>query len=343
MFKKYISLALILTFGMWGAAEAENTGLPENLAQVLKTNARDWEVTDIHGIKGVVVNPHESGEENYNHTTERNGLPIQVLGTSYTVGTAESALDRFTRYESNADAGTSCHFMVLKNGLLMQIVDEKLRAHFMGPSEWGDVVCDTKQRNGNSVSRGLNSQTVGVIFENAADKPGEWDAFTQEQKETAIKLMKALTEKHSIAAENVIGWGDSRGKIVDGELKLTGYAPGPLFPWRELFENGVGSGLTEEEQKSDALLKEFTIPETEEGKWTMLFNELRTWGYNVPKGVTAIRDDLLNVIKNFRSHYSANGKPEAITDEVLRKFDEDDLRTAVKLNNKYNRRKAHKK
>lgn len=108
----------------------------------------------------------------------------------------------------------SAHYLIGRDGELIQLVDESRRAWHAGESEWGGLT-------------DLNSASIGIELDNTGDEP-----FADAQIATLLGLLGELRERHRIPAANVIGHGDiAPRRKVD---------PSRYFPWARLAEAGHG-------------------------------------------------------------------------------------------------------
>ena len=113
----------------------------------------------------------------------------------------------------------SCHYVIEKNGAVLQLVDEEKRAWHAGAGEW-DGETD------------MNSASIGIELVNAGHTYGP-EEFPEAQIESLIALCRDIMARHDIGPEAVIGHEDyAPGRKVD---------PGPLFPWEKLVAAGVAA------------------------------------------------------------------------------------------------------
>ncbi|MBK5914239.1 N-acetylmuramoyl-L-alanine amidase [Rhodocyclus purpureus] len=108
----------------------------------------------------------------------------------------------------------SAHYLIGRDGTLLQLVDENFRAWHAGESWWG----------GNT---DMNSASIGIELDNTGEEP-----FSESQILALLKLLDELRSRHRIPPANVLAHGDiAPTRKVD---------PGPLFPWRRLASQGFG-------------------------------------------------------------------------------------------------------
>ncbi|MBL8478215.1 MAG: N-acetylmuramoyl-L-alanine amidase [Sterolibacteriaceae bacterium] len=150
----------------------------------------------------------------------------------------------------------SAHYLIGRDGTVLQLVDEAARAWHAGDSRWGSMT-------------DLNSGSIGIELDNTGE-----EAFAEPQIAALLVLLGELRERHRIPAENVLAHGDvAPTRKVD---------PSRLFPWRRLAQAGFG------------LWCEAPPPTAPEGFDALL--GLRALGYdmvNVPAARAAFRRHFL--------------------------------------------------
>ena len=118
----------------------------------------------------------------------------------------------------NPESEVSCHYIVHEDGRIVQMVHEAGRAWHAGQGSW----------QGRS---DINSASIGIEIVN----PGhafDYPDFPDAQIDAVIELCLGISGRHAIRSEMVLAHSDtSPGRKID---------PGEKFPWRRLFENGVG-------------------------------------------------------------------------------------------------------
>jgi N-acetylmuramoyl-L-alanine amidase len=129
-------------------------------------------------------------------------------------------------HTSNSDAGravatltspiaqVSAHYLVVRDGRIVYLVDERLRAWHAGESFWGG-------------NRDLNSSSIGIELDNDGDEP-----YAEPQIDALLALLADLKSRWTIPAANFLGHGDvAPGRKAD---------PGANFPWKRLAARGFG-------------------------------------------------------------------------------------------------------
>lgn len=115
-------------------------------------------------------------------------------------------------------AKVSCHYVVLEDGRVLQLVPEEKRAWHAGIGSWegeGDV----------------NSRSIGIEIVNRGHD-FDYPDFPGVQIEAAIALCRDVMERRRIAPEKVLAHSDV--------APLRKIDPGEKFPWKKLFKAGVG-------------------------------------------------------------------------------------------------------
>ena len=108
----------------------------------------------------------------------------------------------------------SAHYLIGRDGAVMQLVDEVSRAWHAGESWWGG-------------STDLNSASIGIELDNTGE-----EEFAEPQIVALLALLDELRTRYPIPAANFLAHGDvASGRKVD---------PSRLFPWRRLAAHGFG-------------------------------------------------------------------------------------------------------
>lgn len=108
----------------------------------------------------------------------------------------------------------SAHYLISRDGTVLQLIDESNRAWHAGESWWGGMT-------------DLNSASIGIELDNTGD-----EAFAEAQIVALLALLDELRTRHSIPAANYLAHGDvAPARKVD---------PGRLFPWQRLAAQGFG-------------------------------------------------------------------------------------------------------
>lgn len=150
-----------------------------------------------------------------NHGERADGRKPDMILLHYTgMPSPEGALDWLCRDESQV----SSHYFVQPDGEVVQLVPEDRRAWHAGKSFWHGET-------------DINSLSIGIEIANAGH-PGGLPDYPKAQIAAVIELCRDCGHRWSIASERVLGHSDvAPVRKVD---------PGEKFPWRELYQAGVG-------------------------------------------------------------------------------------------------------
>ncbi len=150
-----------------------------------------------------------------NFGPRKDGKKPEFVILHYTgLRTAEEALDILKSPEHEVSA----HYLVHEDGRVVQMVAESERAWHAGKSCWKG-------------ERDINSASLGIEIVNAGDLEN-FPPYPDAQIAAVIDLCRSLCERHKIAPAHVLAHSD-----IAPERKID---PGENFPWRILFEAGIG-------------------------------------------------------------------------------------------------------
>jgi N-acetylmuramoyl-L-alanine amidase len=127
---------------------------------------------------------------------------------------AEAALERLR----SAASKVSSHYFVFEDGRVIQMVQESRRAWHAGVSSWAGET-------------DINSCSIGIEIANPGHQYGYAD-FPKRQIAAVTALCRGILTRNTIAPERVVAHSD-----VAPSRKQD---PGEKFPWRTLYESGVG-------------------------------------------------------------------------------------------------------
>lgn len=158
-------------------------------------------------------------------TAPRNPMAQWVPSDNYDQRRAQVIVVHFTEQDSvqrsldtlrtrNSGGRVSAHYLLGDDGAIYQLVSDEHRAWHAGAGSWGTI-------------HELNSASIGIEIDNDGREP-----FTDAQIDALIRLLEDLTTRHRIPRSAVIGHSDlAPGRKID---------PGPLFPWKRLYDAGFG-------------------------------------------------------------------------------------------------------
>jgi len=128
--------------------------------------------------------------------------------------TAQDSLGQTIRTFHSAKAGVSSHYVVGRDGKVVQMVNDLYRAHHAGLGKWGN---DTD----------LNSSSIGIELDNN----GTTDPWTDAQINALIQLLNYLKNTYKIPQANFIGHMDLAPSRKNDPSR---------FPWKKLADQGFG-------------------------------------------------------------------------------------------------------
>ncbi len=108
----------------------------------------------------------------------------------------------------------SAHYVVGRDGQVVQMLNDELRAFHAGVSKWGN-------------NYDMNSSSIGIELDNNGAEP-----FSDLQIKSLLILLQKLKTTYNIPAANFIGHADIAPKRKPD--------PSILFPWKTLADNGFG-------------------------------------------------------------------------------------------------------
>ena len=109
----------------------------------------------------------------------------------------------------------SAHYIVGKDGSVIQMLNDYLRAWHAGVSKWGK-------------NTDINSASIGIELDNN----GKDECFSEAQIKSLLVLLERLKKEYNIPVQNFIGHLD-----IAPERKND---PSVYFPWKKLAEKGFG-------------------------------------------------------------------------------------------------------
>jgi N-acetylmuramoyl-L-alanine amidase len=236
---------------------------------------------------GAVVHPSPNCNE------RRDGKRPDMILLHYTGMESGAAAEAWL---ANPIAEVSAHYVVRENGLIVQMVPEAARAWHAGKSFWQGET-------------DINSRSIGIEIINPGHDNG-YPAFPDAQIVAVIGLCQGIIARHAVVAERVLAHSDvAPGRKVD---------PGEKFPWRRLFEAGVGHWI-EPVAVSGGM---FLAPGDSGQPVEALQSMLSIYGYNVE--INGIFDDKTRIcVAAFQRHFRparVDGVADRSTIETLHRL-----------------------
>src|ERR1700761_8151410 len=128
--------------------------------------------------------------------------------------TAQDSLGQTLKTFTVVKTQVSAHYVVGKDGKVVHMLNDYLRAWHAGASKWGSI-------------SDMNSCSIGIEIDNNGNEP-----FTDAQVKSLLSLLSYLKKTYNIPATNFIGHQDI--------APVRKPDPGPFFPWKVLAQHGFG-------------------------------------------------------------------------------------------------------
>jgi N-acetylmuramoyl-L-alanine amidase len=128
--------------------------------------------------------------------------------------TTNATLEQAQKTLTSPERKVSAHYLIGRDGRIVQLVDENLRAWHAGKSWWGGFT-------------DVNSASLGIELDNDGSEP-----FAAAQIDSLLALLSDIRQRYPIPAANFIGHADVAPARKDD--------PSPLFPWARLAAEGFG-------------------------------------------------------------------------------------------------------
>ena len=128
--------------------------------------------------------------------------------------TAQDSLQETLRTFSLKSTQVSSHYVIAKNGKVIQMLNDYLRAWHAGAGSWGKTT-------------DVNSTSIGIELDNNGE-----ESFSETQISSLLLLLTKLKKDYNIPIQNFIGHSDIAPTRKND--------PSVFFPWQKLAENGFG-------------------------------------------------------------------------------------------------------
>ncbi|WP_240022800.1 N-acetylmuramoyl-L-alanine amidase [Serratia marcescens] len=230
---------------------------------------------------------------------------IRFLVMHYTAEDFHSSLKTLT------DEHVSAHYLLPAHPqrergkpTVYRLVPEAMRAWHAGTSAW----------RGRS---NLNDTSIGIEIVNKGFTRSmlftHWQPYTAEQIAVLIPLSRDIIQRYGIQPQDVVGHSD-----IAPQRKQD---PGPLFPWRQLAQAGIGAWPDERDVQRLLAGRDRHAPVP----MAPLLEKLARYGYAIDPSWDARQQR--NVVAAFQMHFrpdDVRGEPdaesEAIVDALLVKY-----------------------
>jgi N-acetylmuramoyl-L-alanine amidase len=128
--------------------------------------------------------------------------------------TAQDSLQQTIKTFTLKRTQVSAHYVISRNGNIVQMLNDYLRAWHAGNANWGKTT-------------DINSSSIGIELDNNGNEP-----FSDSQIKSLLTLLSKLKKDYNIPTQNIIAHSDiAPSRKVD---------PSIYFPWKKLAENGFG-------------------------------------------------------------------------------------------------------
>tara|TARA_B100001173_G_scaffold304736_1_gene309174 strand:+ start:511 stop:1254 length:744 start_codon:yes stop_codon:yes gene_type:complete len=149
------------------------------------------------------------------HPVKRKVKKIKFLVFHYTgMKSEDKSIKRLTEIQSQV----SCHYLIKKNGEIINLVPDLYIAWHAGTSSWKNYKL-------------LNKNSIGIEVTNPGHQFG-YKKFPKKQINSLVKISNILIKKYKINKRNILGHSD-----IAPERKKD---PGEKFPWNFLYQNKIG-------------------------------------------------------------------------------------------------------
>jgi N-acetylmuramoyl-L-alanine amidase len=132
--------------------------------------------------------------------------------------TSDATVEEALRTLTTPERKVSAHYLISRDGSIIQLVEESTRAWHAGQSWW----------NGQT---DINSASIGIELDNTGSEP-----FPSVQIDALLGLLSGIKARHKIPSANFIGHADVAPDRKDD--------PSVFFPWATLAQNGFGLWCT---------------------------------------------------------------------------------------------------
>ena len=176
----------------------------------------------------------------------------------------------------NPKSKVSCHYLIKRNGKIIQMVKDTRVAWHAGKSKWKKFT-------------NLNNNSLGIELVNRGHEYG-YQSFSNKQITSLIKLCKKLKKKYLIKRENFLGHSDI--------APLRKNDPGEKFPWKKLSTHNLGNWYNIKRGK----VKKNSDKKSNE---VQFFKNLYKLGYRYFDIERRNLKDKM-IIKSFQRHYIPN-------------------------------------
>ena len=186
---------------------------------------------------------------------------------------------------TNEKTKVSCHYLINRKGLIIQMVKDKNIAWHAGKSKWKNFI-------------NLNKLSLGIELVNKGHQFG-YQNYTKKQINSLISLCKKLKKKYRIKDENFLGHSDI--------APLRKADPGEKFPWKKLSKFKLGKWYHH---------KNFIAVKDKKKIEKIFFQNIKKLGYRYFDVQRRSNKDK-KIVKSFQQHYSPNNVTSKIDQKTF--------------------------
>lgn len=223
---------------------------------------------------------------------------VRYLVMHYTAADDSESLRLLTKGEVSAHYLVPSVPKVLKGKpVALGLVPEDKRAWHAGVSQWNG------RANLNDTSIGIEIVNLGFT---GVDADKTWYAFDPAQIELVARLAGDIIRRYQISPDNVVGHSDI--------TPLRKFDPGPLFPWAQLAQRGIGAW------PDDHAVRRFLAGRApgDPASVDSVRQALAKYGYALPPDGNAAQETT-KVISAFQMHFrpaDISGRADAETEAI---------------------------
>jgi N-acetylmuramoyl-L-alanine amidase len=206
------------------------------------------------------------------------GKAIDTLILHYT---GMASAERSLKWLCDPESSVSSHYFVFEDGRVARLVEDSYRAWHAGKSYWAGET-------------DVNSRSLGIEIANPGHEFG-YRPFPDRQIKAVIALCRELLRQYPIPPERVLAHSDV--------APLRKEDPGELFPWRRLYEAGIGHFVEPAPITAGPSPKEGDADEAVD----LLKRRFCQYGYGLADG-TEFDAEMAAVVRAFQRHF----RPERV-------------------------------
>tara|TARA_Y100000817_G_scaffold314002_1_gene311529 strand:- start:121 stop:849 length:729 start_codon:yes stop_codon:yes gene_type:complete len=193
---------------------------------------------------------HKNYSPNFS-TPKRSKKKIKFIILHYTGMNKESSV---LKRLCDENSKVSAHYLIKKNGDLINLVPDLYEAWHAGKSSW-------------KKTKSLNKYSIGIEIHNPGHN-NKYEKFSFKQITILKELVKQLIKRYNINLENILGHSD-----IAPERKKD---PGEKFPWKKLAK--VNLAIWHKLNEIDLKKRRLKVLNREEEKFFL--KNLYIFGYN---------------------------------------------------------------